>query len=269
MLGKIHPGNFATALPFPMLMKTFRHCFLTLVVAVLLIGCAATGDPANDDADPLESYNRAMFAFNEAADRAIFKPVAQAYQAVLPDPVIASVGNFFSNLNDVIVLVNNVLQFKFHDAVMDSGRIVLNTTFGLGGLFNVASRMELPKHNEDFGQTLGYWGIGEGFYFVLPFLGPSTLRDTVGLAGDFMISPIDWMTDSDTVEWSLWGLNIINRRAGVLRIERAFADAQIDPYAFRRSAYLQQRRNLVRDGSPSKPDFDFDADPDEKPQSPP
>ena len=109
MLGKIQPGNFATALPFPMLMKTFRHCFLTLVVAVLLIGCAATGDPANDDADPLESYNRAMFAFNEAADRAIFKPVAQAYQAVLPDPVIASVGNFFSNINDVIVLVNDTV----------------------------------------------------------------------------------------------------------------------------------------------------------------
>lgn len=115
-----------------------------------------------------------MFAFNEAADRAIFKPVAQAYQAVLPDPVIASVGNFFSNLNDVVVLVNNVLQFKLHDEVMDSSRIVADAHLGLGGLFDVASRMEIPKHDEDFGQTFGFWGIGEGYYIVLPFLGPST-----------------------------------------------------------------------------------------------
>lgn len=239
-------------------MNRFRNALLTTLAAALLAGCASTSELQRDDPDPLEGYNRAMFAVNDAVDKALFKPVAQVYQKVLPDPVIASVGNFFSNLNDVVVLVNDVLQFKFHLAAQDSSRIVFNTTFGLLGLFDVASHMGLPKNREDFGQTLGFWGVGEGYYIVLPFLGPSTVRDTFGLVGDFTINPIDWATDSSTVEWSLWGLNLINRRAGVLQIERAFADAQIDPYAFQRSAYLQQRRNLVHDGRPPQPDFDFE-----------
>ena len=236
-----------------------RRILIVLAVA-LLAGCATTADPSRDVSDPLESYNRAMFAFNEAADKAVFKPVAQAYQTVLPDPVISSIGNFFSNLNDVVVLANDVLQLKLHQAVMDSGRIVCNTTFGVLGLFDVASRVELPKHYEDFGQTLGVWGVGEGYYVVLPFLGPSTVRDTVGFIADALTDPLAWGTDSDEVQWSLWGLNFVNQRAALLRVERAFADAQIDPYSFRRSAYLQQRRNLVYDGNPPKPDFDFDAE---------
>lgn len=243
-------------------MNTFRRCFLTTAVAALLVGCASTGEPAHDDADALESYNRAMFAFNDAVDKAIFKPAAQAYQAILPDPVIAGVGNFFSNINDVVVLINDLLQFKFHQAAMDSSRIVFNTTFGIAGLFDVASRMELPKHTEDFGQTLGYWGVGEGYYVVLPFLGSSTVRDAFGLVGNFYTNPITWATDSEAITWSLWGLDFINRRAGLLRVERAFADAQIDPYSFRRSAYLQMRRNLVYDGNPPKPELESEADPD-------
>ena len=238
-------------------MNTLRRRFLT-TAAALLVGCAPTSELVRDDADPLESYNRAMFAFNDAVDRAVFKPTAQAYQAVLPDPVIASIGNFFSNLNDAVVLINDLLQFKLHQAAMDSSRIVFNTTFGVLGLFDVASRMELPKHDEDFGQTLGYWGFSEGYYLVLPLLGSSTVRDTFGLIGNFYVNPVTWATDSETVEWSLWGLDLINRRAGLLRVERAFADSQIDPYSFRRSAYLQMRRNLVYDGNPPKPDFDFE-----------
>lgn len=246
-------------------MNTLRRLFLTIATVALLVGCAPTNELLRDDPDPLESYNRAMFAFNDAADKAVFKPVAQAYQTVLPDPVITSVTNFFSNLNDVVVLINDLLQFKLHQAAMDSSRIVFNTTFGVLGLFDVASRMELPKHNEDFGQTLGFWGFGEGYYIVLPLLGPSTVRDTFGLVGNFYTNPVTWATDSDAVEWSLWGLDLINRRAGLLRIERALADSQIDPYAFQRSAYLQQRRNLVYDGNPPKPDFDFE-NPDNPPQ---
>lgn len=246
-------------------MNTLRRLFLTIATVALLVGCAPTNELLRDDPDPLESYNRAMFAFNDAADKAVFKPVAQAYQTVLPDPVITSVTNFFSNLNDVVVLINDLLQFKLHQAAMDSSRIVFNTTFGVLGLFDVASRMELPKHNEDFGQTLGFWGFGEGYYIVLPLLGPSTVRDTFGLVGNFYTNPVTWATDSDAVEWSLWGLDLINRRAGLLRIERALADSQIDPYAFQRSAYLQQRRNLVNDGNPPKPDFDFE-NPDNPPQ---
>ncbi len=242
-------------------MNTFRRRFLPIAVAALLVGCAPTSELLRDDPDPLESYNRAMFAFNEAADKAVFKPVAQAYQAVLPDPVITSVTNFFSNLNDVVVLINDLLQFKLHQAAMDSSRLVFNTTFGVVGLFDVASRMELPKHNEDFGQTLGFWGFSEGYYIVLPLLGPSTVRDTFGLAGNFYTNPVTWATDSDAVEWSLWGLDLINRRAGLLRVERALAEAQIDPYSFQRSAYLQMRRNLVYDGNPPQPEFDFDTEP--------
>ncbi len=242
--------------------NTFRRCLLTTAIAALLLGCASTSEPARDDSDPLESYNRAMFAFNEAVDKAIFKPVAQAYQAILPDPVIASVGNFFSNINDVVVLINDLLQFKFNQAAMDSSRIVFNTTFGIAGLFDVASRMELPKHTEDFGQTLGYWGVGEGYYLVLPLLGSSTVRDTFGLVGNFYANPITWATDSEAVTWSLWGLDFVNRRAGLLRVERAFADAQIDPYSFRRSAYLQMRRNLVYDGNPPTQKLEFEANPD-------
>lgn len=243
-------------------MIRFRRRLLVTLAAALLVGCAPTSELLHDDPDPLESYNRAMFTFNDAVDKAIFKPVAQAYQTVLPDPVIAGVTHFFSNLNDVVVLANDLLQFKLHQAAMDSSRIVFNTTFGVLGLFDVASHMELPKHREDFSQTLGVWGFSEGYFIVLPFLGPSTTRDTVGLVGDYFTSPVTWASDSETTEWSLWGLNFIDRRAGLLRIERAIADAQIDPYSFQRSAYLQHRRSLVDDGGSSKPNFDFDAESD-------
>ena len=240
----------------------FRHFLTTAAAAALLAGCASTHELPGDATDSLESYNRAMFRFNDAVDKAIFKPVAKVYRRVLPEPVTTSITNFFSNLNDMVILVNDLLQFKFHLAAMDSSRIVFNTTFGVLGLFDVASRMELPKHNEDFGQTLGYWGFSEGYYLVLPLLGPSTVRDTFGLVGNFYVNPITWATDSDAVEWGLWGLDLINRRAGLLRIERALADSQIDPYSFQRSAYLQMRRNLVYDGNPPPLEFDFDVEPD-------
>ena len=242
------------------LMKTFRRLVLTTAVAALVGGCAPTSELLRDDPDPFERYNRAMFALNEAADKAVIKPVARAYQAVLPGPVNTGISNFFSNLNDVVVLVNSLLQFKFHDAAANSSRIVFNTTFGILGLIDVASHMELPKQHKDFGQTLGIWGFSEGYFIVLPILGPSTVRDTFGLVGNFYVNPITWATDSSTVQWSLWGLDMIDRRADLLRIERAFADAQIDPYSFQRSAYLQRRRSLVYDGSPPQPEFDFDFD---------
>ncbi len=241
-------------------MNALRRLAFLFAVAALLGGCAPTSELLRDDPDPFEGFNRAIFAFNEAADKAVIKPVAQAYQAVLPGPVNASITNFFSNINDVVVLVNSLLQFKLHDAAMNSSRIVFNTTFGVLGLFDVASHMELPKQRKDFGQTLGYWGFSEGYFIVLPLLGPSTVRDTFGLVGNFYVNPITWATDSSTVQWSLWGLDLIDRRADVLRIERAFAGAQIDPYSFQRSAYLQRRRGLLDDGSPPRPEFDFDFD---------
>ncbi len=242
-------------------MNRFYRRLLTTLVAVLLTGCAPTSELLNDDPDPLEGYNRAMFAVNDAVDKALFKPVAEVYQKALPDPVIASVGHFFSNLNDVVVVVNDVLQFKFHQAAKDSSRLVFNTTFGILGLFDVATRMELPKNREDFGQTLGYWGFSEGYYIVLPLPGAEHGARYLWAGGQLLRSiRSTWATDSRTESmWSLWGLNLINRRAGLLQIERAFADAQIDPYSFQRSAYLQQRRNLVYDGQPPQSDFDFES----------
>jgi len=243
-------------------MNMFRRCLLILTIAALLTSCATASNPTDDDADALESYNRAMFTFNDTVDKAVFKPVAKVYWRVLPEPVTDSVGNFFSNLNDVVVLANDLLQFKLHQAAMDSSRIVFNTTFGVAGLFDVASRMDLPKHREDFGQTLGVWGIGQGYYIVMPLLGPSTVRDAFGMVGDFTINPIDWATDSDGVQWGLWGLNLINRRASLLRLERALADEQIDPYTFQRSAYLQMRRSLIYDGNPPRSDLQREVAPD-------
>ena len=264
---KIVLRQFRPSLGVSRLMNILPRRFLIAAgTALLLVGCASTSEPSRDEQGSLESYNRAMFAFNDAVDKALFKPVAKAYRRVLPEPITISISNFFSNLNDVVVLLNDVLQFKLHLAAMDSSRIVFNTTFGVAGLFDVASRMELPKHNEDFGQTLGYWGFGNGPYFVLPLLGPSTVRDAIGLVGNFFTNPITWATDSDAVAWGLWGLNLINQRSDLLRIERVLAEDQIDPYSFQRSAYLQMRRNLVHDGNPPAPDFDFDADPDTPPQ---
>ncbi len=245
--------------------QMIHRSFLAAAIVVLAVSCAPTSKLAHDDSDPLERYNRAMFTFNDTVDKAVFKPVAKVYRKVLPDPVTASVSNFFSNLNDVVVLVNDLLQFKLRLAAMDSSRIVFNTTFGIAGLFDVASRMELPKHHEDFGQTLGYWGLNEGYYVVLPLLGPSTARDTFGLVGDFFTNPVTWATDSDAVSWGLWGLDLINRRSELLRIERALAEDQIDPYSFQRSAYLQMRRNLVYDGNPPPPEFEFGHDAEHSP----
>jgi phospholipid-binding lipoprotein MlaA len=221
----------------------------------LLSGCASTAEIMRDDPDPFERYNRAMFTFNDRVDKAVLKPVAEAYQAVTPEPVDRAIGNFFSNLNDVVVALNNLLQYKFEPALMDTTRVVYNTTFGVLGFFDVASHMDLPKHNEDFGQTLGYWGVGEGYYLVLPFLGPSTTRDALGLVVDFQIDPI-WSVESTGTRVALYGVNAVDTRAGLLQAERAFMEAAIDPYAFQREAYLQRRRHLVYDGDPPRPVFD-------------
>ncbi|NJN47328.1 MAG: VacJ family lipoprotein, partial [Candidatus Competibacteraceae bacterium] len=160
----------------------------------------------------------------------------------------------------IIILFNDLLQAKFEQAAMDSSRIVFNSTFGLLGFFDVASMyMDLPKHNEDFGQTLGYWGVGEGYYFVLPFLGPSTTRDVWSLLVDNAVDPLQRF-DTTLERLGTRALYVIDLRAGLLRVERAFKDVQLDPYAFQRAAYLQRRRNLVFDGNPPKPPLDFEEE---------
>jgi phospholipid-binding lipoprotein MlaA len=226
-----------------------------ILLSLLAAGCATVDGP-KDPRDPLESYNRAMYSFNDTFDRAIFKPVAEGYDKVMPKPVNTGISNFFSNLDDVLVLFNDLLQFKLKQGASDFSRLTWNSTVGLFGIIDVASHMDLPKHNEDFGQTLGYWGVGSGPYIVLPFLGPSTLRDGTGLVADWQVDPLA-RVENDQTRWGLIGLKAVDTRAGLLRATSIIETASLDPYAFMRDAYLQRRENLVYDGNPPvKNEFD-------------
>lgn len=233
----------------------------TIAAAISTTGCASLGgaDAANDTEpqDPFESYNRAVYKFNDSFDQAIAKPVAQAYQDVMPNWADKGITNFFSNLDDVLVLANNLLQFKFKQAASDAARIVFNTTAGLLGFVDVASHMDLPKHKEDFGQTLGYWGVPSGPYFVLPFLGPSTIRDTAGLGVDYTyLDPVVNNVDHLNDRAALFLIEFIDTRADYLDASRLLESAALDPYVYTREAYLQRRRYYVYDGDPPMADFE-------------
>ncbi|HFD79372.1 MAG TPA: VacJ family lipoprotein, partial [Gammaproteobacteria bacterium] len=235
---------------------------LSLLAVLGLGGCASVPGPP-DERDPFESFNRAVYAFNDAADREVFRPIATDYRDHVPRPVRTGISNFFGNLQDVIVLVNDLLQLKIEQGMSDFGRIVYNTTFGLLGIIDVATPMGLPKHDEDFGQTLGYWGVPAGPYLVLPFLGPSSARDTVGLVGDIYVHPMfQGLITDEAVSWGAVGLRYIDLRAQLLGATRVVDEAALDPYAFVRDAYLQRRRNLVYDGNPP-PDPRYDFIPDD------
>jgi phospholipid-binding lipoprotein MlaA len=214
--------------------------------AILMTGCASV--PNSNPKDPFESYNRSVYKFNEALDKHILKPVAQGYNSILPNPVKIMLNNFFSNLDDVGVTVNDFLQLKFRQGASDGIRVLFNTTFGIGGLINVTSRLE--KHNEDFGQTLGYWGVGSGPYLMLPFFGPSSVRDGVGLYGDGLTSVIVNTHDVPTRN-SAYALNVVHERAGLMEQEKVLEDVA-DRYAFIRDFYLARRQSLVYDGNPPR-----------------
>ncbi len=232
-------------------MNMQRFCFGFLLIGALggVAGCATTG--ANPD-DPLEGYNRAMFKFNDGLDKAIIAPVAKGYKAVLPEFARTGVGNFFSNLGDIWIGVNNVLQGKLDEGVSDFGRFAINTTAGILGLFDVASNAGLEKHNEDFGQTLGRWGVGSGAYVVLPILGPSNVRDGFSrLAVDWHGDPL-WYIGNVPTRNELYGVRVIDARASVLDASRVAEEAALDYYSYVRGAYTQRRRSLVYDGSPPR-----------------
>lgn len=220
-----------------------------LVAAAVLTGCASDPNRVADPRDPLELYNRAMNRFNTDFDNAFMKPVAKAYKAVTPEVVDRGVTNFFNNIADVTSLANNILQFKMSRAGSDLGRLFINTTVGVLGVVDVATNVGLPSYKEDFGQTLGYWGLEQGAYLVLPILGPSTIRDTLGFAGDIVTDPF-FSVEKDKVYWGFVGLRIIDRRADLLAAGEILDDAAVDPYSFVRDAYLQRRLNLVYDGNP-------------------
>lgn len=212
-----------------------------------------------DPKDPLQAYNRVMFAFNEKADQYALKPVAKAYRFITPKPVQFVVGNFFSNLGDLWTGFNNLLQGKGKAAASDTARFFVNSTLGFLGFADVATELGLEKHNEDFGQTLGWWGVPSGPYFVIPLLGPSTIRDAASRPVDTYGQPYMWQDGHDALKWSLWTVDKVHTRASLLDAENALNDAALDKYTLMRDGWLARRRNQVYDGDP--PDEDDAADP--------
>ena len=243
---------------------------IAALLAPLLLGACATTmppDAGRNPVDPWERYNRNMFAFNDALDRAILKPVAQGYETVIPQPVRTCVSNFFANIEDVPIALNNLLQGKPIDTISDLSRVLVNTTLGIGGCFDIAGKMGIPKHEEDFGQTIGRWGSGPGPYFVIPLFGPSTVRDAFGRVVDAYTNPITYLQEPRDRN-SLFVADTIDFRASLLPAERALEGLGLDRYSAIRDVYLQRRRNLVSDGKDA-PDDDGKApsydDPDDEP----
>lgn len=224
---------------------------LPLAFGFTLTGCAVNGDPR----DPIEPVNRAIHSFNEGFDRAILKPVAKGYQAVTPRIAQTGLRNFFSNLDDVTVLANDILQLKLEQSTRDFLRLSFNTTFGLFGLLDIASEMGLHKNNEDFGQTLGRWGVEPGPYLVLPFMGPSNIRDTIGFSVDSRHTDLVRNYDDVSTRNPVMALRLVGRRAELLEAKRTLDAAALDNYEFTRDFYLERRRGLVYDGNPPREDF--------------
>ena len=216
---------------------------LALAACAMLAGCATPSNPQ----DPLEKFNRASFAFNDAVDRAALKPAATAYKKVLPGFAQTGVSNFFGNLSDAWSSVNNLLQGKGEAGMTDFTRFALNSTFGIAGLLDIASEAGLQKHNEDFGQTLGVWGVPSGPFLMLPILGPSTVRDTAALPADMAAdiwsykTPVNWRNIGA-------GVRVIDKRASLLDASNLFEEAALDRYDFIRDGYMQRRESQVRDG---------------------
>ncbi len=247
-----------------------RAKFLVLLLAaVFLAGCATTQNQNQND--PLESMNRAVFNFNETLDDNVMEPAARGYRWIMPDPLELLIGNFFSNLNDVVVTTNSILQLNYKSALASGTRVLINTTFGMFGLIDIASDItaasdvDLSKRNEDFGQTLGFYGLGTGPYIVLPVLGPSTVRDTFGIAVDsFFADPVTQgvtgvfmdgvpYLNSNEVRLPVAAGSAIDKRAQLLDVEKTLEEAALDKYEFVRDAYLQRRESLINNEDTNEP----------------
>lgn len=226
------------------MMKKTSRAFCAIAMAAAMVGCASTNPQ-----DPLEGFNRTMFEFNDTVDKAALKPAAEAYRKVLPSFVQTGIGNFFGNLGDVWTAVNNFLQGKIEAGALDVVRVTANSTLGVLGLFDIASDSGVPKHQEDFGQTLGRWGVPSGPFVVLPFFGPSTVRDTTALPADLYgnlwnhVESIPWRNGGTVVR-------VIDGRAALLDASNLLEDAALDRYQFVRDAYMQRRQSQVYDGDP-------------------
>jgi phospholipid-binding lipoprotein MlaA len=220
-----------------------------LLTAGLMAGCAVGPNPR----DPLEPFNRKMMEFNEGLDAVALKPAATAYRSVVPPLVRTGVNNFFTNLGDVWSGVNSVLQLHLGDAGENFLRFGFNTLFGFAGVLDIASELNIERHKEDFGQTLGRWGVPAGPFVMLPFFGPSTVRDALALPVDRRADPVYNVRDWDA-RWSLYALRAIDQRANLLRMTSVLGEAALDKYTFTRDAYLQRRRAQVYEEKPSRND---------------
>lgn len=224
-----------------------------LALSLAMLGACAT-PPDGDPRDPLEGFNRGVAKFNDGVDEAILRPVAKAYKEVVPKLARTGVNNFFNNLQDIWTAVNSGLQLNGQATAESVMRVSVNTVFGIFGLFDVASEMRIERHREDFGQTLGRWGVPPGPYLVLPILGPSSLRDTVALPVDWAGNPVGRMSDVSTRNW-LTVLDRVDTRARLLGVGSLVEEAALDKYSFVRDVYLQRRSNDVYEGNvPAEPE---------------
>jgi phospholipid-binding lipoprotein MlaA len=238
---------------FLLLFSPCLRALTTMLATACVVGCASTAPE-----DPFESYNRVMFRVNDGIDRAVLSPAARAYATVTPLPVRGWVGNAFGNFSDPWISFNNLLQGKPADAISDLMRFLVNSTLGIGGLLDIATEAGLPKHDEDFGQTLAVWGVPDGPYVVVPFFGPRTLRDAIVMPLDLTADDSWAVTPRITTRNILSALQLVNERARLLGLERALEEATLDKYRYTRDFYLQQRRYKVYDGNLPLQYEDFD-----------
>ena len=241
-------------------MDNLRDMRIPKLLIILLLIFQITGCATNTNKDPLESFNRTIYKFNDVADNAIIKPVSKGYKNVAPKFVVKGINNFFNNLRDVITVINDVLQGKIEHAANDSGRVLVNSTIGVLGFIDVHSINGGERRKEDFGQTLGHWGISQGAYLVLPFIGPSTTRDAVGFITDTLaFDPISYMNNVRARN-QVRILQFIDARTELLNASSIMEEASLDPYAFQRDAYLQYRDALVNDKPSGNIDYSDSAD---------
>jgi len=229
----------------------------------LIMGCTVLmplASRAATDTDPFEGLNRGIYQFNKVVDDYFLKPIATAYKTILPWPLTKGISNFYSNLNQIPIICNDLLQFELYQATSDSWRFAINSTIGIFGLVDVASHIGLEKNTEDFGLTLAKWGYNSSAYLVLPILGPSTVRDAIGLPVDYELFSVYPQIASADRRHILLGLNIINQRANLLEYDDVMKHAALDPYSFQRNAYLQRRAYLIEQNKPQNNELDVEDD---------
>jgi phospholipid-binding lipoprotein MlaA len=238
-----------------------RQMLGAVIISGTLSGCSTTPTTTPDKNDPWEGWNRDVHDFNKGFDDNILKPIATGYQEAVPNPVDEGITNVFSNINDIGVTINDFLQLKFVQGGMDASRFLVNTTAGVVGIFDVAKMIDLPKHDEDFGQTLGFWGVPSGSYMVLPFVGASSPRDTFGLIGDALFNPLTYVSffggfAANAATAGATAVDVTDTRSDLMSSEKILNEASVDRYDFVKNAYKQRREYLIHDGNPPEENDD-------------